>query len=321
MRLVFMGTPDFAVPSLERLEQGPHDLAGVVSRPDRPAGRGRKMASPPVKAAARRMGLPVAQPESLADPTFLATLRAFNADLFVVVAFAILPKPVLDMPRLGSVNLHPSLLPAYRGAAPMQWAIIRGERETGVTTFLLQSKVDAGDILMQRRVRIGPDETCGELHERLKVLGAEVVLETVDALASGRATPRPQRASRVSRAPKLRREDARIDWDRGATSIRNLIRGTNPVPGAFTDWRGRVLKLYRATACPGEGAPGEVLAADAKTGFVVATGNGSLRLEEVQPSGKRRMSGAAFVRGGQISPGEWMGTASGRHGAMSSRNA
>lgn len=315
MRLVFMGTPDFAVPSLERLGQSPHDLVWVVSRPDRRRGRGLELTTPPVKEAAVRMGLTVQQPESLDDPIFLASLRKLNADLFVVVAFVILPRSILEIPKLGSVNLHPSLLPGYRGAAPMQWAIIRGERETGLTTFILRSKVDAGDILIQRRVRIDADETYGGLHDRLKLLGADVVLETVDGLATGQVTHRPQTEVGVSRAPKLEREDARIDWHQDAVSIRNLIRGTNPIPGAFTDWSGGVLKVHRAAVRSEGGVPGEVLFADAREGIVVAAGVGSLRLEEVQPSGKRRMSGDAFVRGQQISSGERMGRANGNEAA------
>ena len=302
-----MGTPDFAVPSLERLAESGHDLTAVVTRPDRPRGRGRRPAPPPVKAVAQRLGVPVLQPESLRDPDFLTALRKLRADLFVVVAFAILPKAVLGIPKRGSVNLHPSLLPKYRGAAPINWAVIRGERETGVTLFLLKPKVDAGDILLQRHVPIGPDETAGELHDRLSVLGARMVLETVDALARREVTPVPQSEEGVTAAPKLSREDGRVDWGADAGTIRNLIRGTNPFPGAFTVWKRGELKVHRAAVAAGSGAPGEVIQADPKEGLVVAAGSGALALLEVQPAGKRRMSGAELVRGYRVAADDRMG--------------
>ena len=302
-----MGTPDFAVPSLERLAESGHDLTAVVTRPDRPRGRGRKPAPPPVKAVAQRLDVPILQPESLRDPDFLTALRKLRVDLFVVVAFAILPKAVLGIPKRGSVNLHPSLLPKYRGAAPINWAVIRGERETGVTLFLLKPKVDAGDILLQRRAPIGPDETAGELHDRLSALGAEALLETVDGLARGDVTPAPQSEEGVTAAPKLSREDGRVDWGADAGTIRNLIRGTNPFPGAFTAWKGGELKVHRAAVTAGSGAPGEVILADSKEGLVVAAGSGALALLEVQPAGKRRMSGAELVRGYRAAAGDRMG--------------
>ena len=307
LRVVFMGTPDFAVPSLERLAGSGHELRAVVTRPDRPAGRGQRLTPPPVKVAAQRLGLPVLQPETLQDPDFLARLRAADADLFAVVAFLILPRAVLEIPKWGSANVHPSLLPKYRGAAPIQWAVIRGEQETGVSIFRLNPRVDAGDILVQRRVSIGPDETYGELYERLKILGAEALVEAMDALAGGDATPVPQGDEGATRAPKLEKEDARIDWTQDAEQVRNLIRGTNPMPGAFTELRGQILKLHRAEVAEGSGAPGEVTAADPKSGLVVAAGTGALRLLEVQPSGKRKMDGAAFVRGHQVAVGERLG--------------
>ena len=307
LRVVFMGTPDFALPTLERMVQGRHEVVGVVTRPDRPRGRGLRPAPPPVKVTAERLGLPVLQPESLKAPEFLSGLRDLEADLFVVVAFLILPEQVLRVPKWGSVNLHPSLLPRYRGAAPIQWAVIQGERETGVTIFRLNPRVDAGDILLQRRVSIGPDETYGELYERLKAVGAEAMVEAVDALARGDATPAPQPEAKATRAPKLAKEDARIDWTRGAESIRNLIRGTNPLPGAFTGLRGKALKVHRAAVAEGRGAPGEVVSADPKSGLVVAAGDGALSLLEVQLAGKRKMDGAAFVRGHRIEPGLRLG--------------
>lgn len=309
MKLVFMGTPNFAVPSLDRLAACGHEIAAVVTRPDRPRGRGRKLAPPPVKTAAQRLGLPVIQPRSLEATDFLDRLRRFNADLFVVVAFVILPRVVLKIPALGSVNLHPSLLPKYRGAAPINWAIIRGETETGISVFRLSSRVDAGELLFQQVVGIGPDETAGELSDRLRVLGASALAAVVDGLARDELASKPQPATGVTRAPRLEKEDGRIDWTRGAASIRNLVRGTNPYPGAFTTWRGEYLKVHRAAVANGAGMPGEVVVADGRKGCVIAAGEGTVALEEVQPAGKGRMSGAELVRGYRIASGEILGDA------------
>lgn len=304
-----MGTPDFAVPSLVGVAQSGHDLVGVVTRPDRPRGRGQQMQPTDVKAAVVSLGLdvPVLQPESLGDENFHAQLQALEPDLFAVVAFLILPRSVLAIPKLGSVNVHPSLLPKYRGAAPIQWAIINGETETGVTIFQLSPRVDAGDVLIQQKVAIGDDETAGELYERLKMQGAELLIRVVDGMSDGSVMPVPQKDGGVSRAPKLEKEDGEIDWSKGAGNIRNLIRGTNPFPGAFTLWRDKLLKVHRATVGTGQGEAGTVIGADGKRGLIVGTGEGVLALDEVQPAGKRRMSGADFVRGYRIEVGEKFG--------------
>lgn len=309
MKLVFMGTPDFAVPSLDRLAACGHEIAAVVTRPDRPRGRGRKLAPPPVKTAAHRLGLPVIQPRSLEATDFLDRLRRINADLFVVVAFVILPRVVLKIPTFGSVNLHPSLLPKYRGAAPINWAIIRGETETGISVFRLTTRVDAGDLLFQQVVGIGQDETAGELSDRLRTMGANALAAVVDGLERDELTSKPQPHTKVTRAPRLEKEDGRIDWTRDAATIRNLVRGTNPFPGAFTTWRGEYLKVHRAEAAHGAGLPGEVVVADGRKGCVIAAGEGTLALEEVQPAGKGRMSGAELVRGYRIEAGEIFGDA------------
>lgn len=305
MKLVFMGTPDFAVPTLRRLAVGRHQVLAVVTNPDRPQGRGRRLAPPPVKVAAMELGLEVLQPESLEDPALAARLTSLAPDLFVVVAFSILPRHLLHLPRLGAVNLHPSLLPAYRGAAPIAWAVINGETETGLTTFLLNPRVDAGDILLQRPVPIGAEETAGELEARLRELGAELMEETLDGLERGLLQPRPQPEGTFVRAPKLSPEDGRLDWNQPAEVIRNRIRGTNPVPGAFTEWAGGRLKVYRARICEGghRGEPGAVLVADPRQGLVVATRDVGLLLTEVQPAGRKPMEGTAFVRGYSIAPG------------------
>ena len=303
-----MGTPAFAVPTLEALAASQHQILGVVTNPDRPRGRGRQPAPPPVKEAAAGLNLELLQPETLLDPRFIGRLQALEPDLFVVVAFSILPPALLSIPGLGSVNLHPSLLPAYRGAAPIIWAVINGETETGLTTFLLDRRVDSGGILIQRKVAIGAEETAGELDARLRLLGAELVVETVDQLERG-LQPRPQEETAVTKARKVTREDGRIDWQRPAAELRDQVRGTNPVPGAFTEWSGGLLKIHRThtvTAAAGP-EPGTILSADAKSGLVVATGKGGLVLDQVQPAGKKAMDGSAFVRGYQIAAGGRLG--------------
>jgi methionyl-tRNA formyltransferase len=309
MKIVFMGTPDFAVPSLQKIVESDLDVVGIVTRPDKPRGRGQKLQATEVKAAAQTLGLnvPILQPESLKSKSFQEDLKALNADLFAVVAFLILPKSVLAIPRLGSVNVHPSLLPKYRGAAPIQWAIIKGETETGVTIFRLSPRIDAGDVLIQERVTIDPNETAGALYERLKIKGAELLVQAITGVANESVTPIPQSDEGVTRAPKLEKEDGRIDWTQNARDIRNLIRGLNPFPGAFTMWQGQVLKVHRASVVEGVAEPGKVLGVDGKTGLLVATDKGTLLLDEIQPAGKKRMSGADFVRGYPIQSGEKLG--------------
>ena len=309
MRLIFMGTPEFAVPSFRRLAGSSHDIAAVVTNPDRPVGRGRRLFPPAVKTAACELDIDVLQPASLTDARFADQLARLEADIFVVVAFSILPRQLLEVAPNGAVNLHPSLLPAYRGAAPIIWTIFNGETETGVTTFLLEDRVDAGDILLQRRVGIEPDETAGELEIRLRQIGAELLADTLDGLERGDITPRPQGAAGASRAPKVTKEDGRLTWSHPAVTVRNRIRGANPVPGAFTEWEGGTLKVHRARLCqsPLSGEPGVVLAADSRAGLVIAAGDGSLELTEVQPSGKSKMSGTAFLRGHPIAVGSRLG--------------
>jgi len=311
MKALFFGTPHFAVPTLRRLSSSRHQVLAVLTNPDRPRGRGRHLAAPPVKEAAQELGLEVLQPASLEAPALGEQLATYGADVFVVVAFSILPPPLLALPRLGCVNLHPSLLPAYRGAAPLIWALFNGEAETGITTFLLNPRVDAGDILLQEQVSIGPDETAGELEGRICELGADLVVETLDQLEDGTVSPRPQGKAGSSRAPKLSREDGRLDWTWPTEVLRNRVRGANPMPGAFTEWQAGPLKIHRARTWQGDrtGDPGSVLEADAHQGLVVATGDGGLLLDLVQPAGKPRMEGTAFVRGHCIAPGDHLGAA------------
>jgi len=309
MRVIFMGTPDFAVPSLTGVAQSGHELVGVVTRPDKPRGRGQQMRPTEVKAAVAFLGLdvPILQPVSLKDENFHAELKALEPDLFAVVAFLILPRSVLAIPKQGSVNVHPSLLPKYRGAAPIQWAIINGEAETGVTIFQLSPRVDAGDVLIQEKVAIGEDETAGELYGWMKVKGAELLVRAINGVSDSSLMPVPQTDEGVTRAPKLEKDDGRIDWTKGAQDIRNLVRGTNPFPGAFTFWRNKQLKVHKTTVVDGSDDPGSVIFADGKIGIGVGTGTENLVLDEVQPAGKKRMSGVDFVRGYRIERGEQFG--------------
>ena len=304
-----MGTPDFALPSLQALIDGAHDVVGVVTQPDRPQGRGLRVTATPVKQLAKETGIPVLQPERLKDPAFHESLHAWEADLFVVVAFRILPMSVSCIPPEGAINLHASLLPKYRGAAPIQWAIVNGETETGVTTFFIEQKVDTGNILRQQRFVIGPDETAGELYGRLMAKGAEVLRETVDLIAAGEAQPIPQRGE-ATPAPKLIKTDGLINWSVSTEAIHNRIRGLNPVPMAYTYRNGyslRVISSRRCTDMPvSPGMPGEVVAADKQQGLIIRTGDGYLALTNVQPEGKKRMIADEYVRGYHIEPGDWL---------------
>lgn len=306
LRVVFMGTPDFAVPCLEALCEA-HDVLAVVTQPDRPRGRGQKLQPSPVKVFALARGLPVWQPEKIKAPEAVERLRALQPELIVVVAFGqILSQAILDIPPLGCVNVHASLLPAYRGAAPIHWAIINGEAESGVTTMRMDAGLDTGDMLLKRKVKISQEMTTGELHDRLMAEGASLLLETAQALAEGSAAPAPQDEALSSYAPLLKKEHERIDWTRGAQAVHDLVRGLDPWPGAYCLLGGKALKLWRTRVLPaqmGAGAPGEVTALTAD-GFVVAAGDGALEILEVQPPGKRRMRAADFVRGRGVAVGE-----------------
>ena len=314
LKVVFMGTPEFAVPSLETLLAQRVPVLAVVTGVDKPAGRGLQLAESPIKQIATKRGLPVLQPAKLNEPHFLAELQKLNADLFVVVAFRILPREVFTIPPRGTINLHAGLLPKYRGAAPLQWAIINGETETGATTFLIDEKVDTGQILLQRKTAIGENETAGELHDRLAVFGAGLLSDTLKAMTAGSLIPRPQEGE-PGLAPKITKEMAEVDWSKTAVALKNFVRGLNPVPGAYTQWRGQLLKIFSAqpvVAQAGDHQPGQIRRLDVRAGtFWVETGAGVLAIHELQLQGKRRMTAAEFLRGHHMSEGEQLGAGSG----------
>jgi methionyl-tRNA formyltransferase len=307
LRVVFMGTPDFAVPCLDRLVAAGHAVAAVVTQPDRPKGRGGKLTASPVKVAAAGYGLAVLQPEKIGTAEFMATLAALEPAVIVVVAFGqFLPRGMLALPPMGCVNVHASLLPRYRGAAPIHWAVMNGETTTGVTTMYMDTGMDNGDMILKAEVSIGPDDTTGEVHDRLKVLGAGLLAETLARMAAGTAPRTPQDGAAATFAPLLTRAVERIDWTRPAAAVHNRVRGLNPWPGAYCLHAGRVLKVWRSellTTEAGGGEPGRVVAAG-DDGAVVATGAGAVRLLEVQPENRRRMGMGEFVRGYGLTVGE-----------------
>jgi methionyl-tRNA formyltransferase len=298
VRIVFLGTPEFAVATLERAFAAGHEIAAVVTQPDRPKGRGRQLAAPPVKETALRLGLTVHQPERVRTPETIELLRGLNPDAMVVVGYGkIIPQAIIDIPRYGIVNVHASLLPRYRGAAPVQWAIARGETVTGVTTMRIDAGLDTGDILMQRETAIGPEETAVELARRLAAMGADLLVETLAGLERGEIVPRPQDSAEATFAPVLKKEDGRIDWTLTAAEIANRIRGFTPWPGCFTHLRGKAIEISRARATAGAaGEPGSVHPIRGR--LVVTCGEGTaLEILEVQMEGRKRMDAAAFQNG------------------------
>ena len=305
MRVVFMGTPEFAVASLRAILDAGHEVPLVVSTPDRQKGRGRKLASSAVKEFALERGLEVATPESLKEPGFAELVRSKHPEVICVVAFRILPESIYSIPPKGSFNLHGSLLPKYRGAAPINWAVINGERQTGVTTFFLQKSVDTGAMLLQRAMSIGPEETAGEVHDRMMNLGAEVVVETLRMIEEGRAIPTTQDDTLATPAPKIFRDDCRIDWKLPAERLHDFIRGLSPHPAAFTGYAGRTLKVLRSLMTEGRGLePGRIMADGGV--FLVGTGTTALELKEVQIEGKRAMTAEEFLRGFKFEQGEYL---------------
>ena len=306
MRLIFLGTPAFAVPTLEAVARK-HEVIAAITQPDRPKGRGRELAESEVKQAALRLGLPVYQPERIKRPEAQAHLKELAPEIMVVVGYGqIIPQSVIDIAPRGIVNVHASLLPKYRGAAPIQWAIVNGETRTGVTTMQINAGLDTGDILLERETEIGPDETALELGERLSAMGAELLIETLDGLARGAIRPLKQDDARASYAPILRKEDGTVTWSAEVGAIHNRVRGLLPWPGAHTRFRGQRLHIWRARVTGDRAipAPGRVLTGP---GFRVACGGGVLELLEVQMEGRKRMSGEAFANGQRLSEKDILG--------------
>jgi methionyl-tRNA formyltransferase len=301
-RAIFFGTPEFAVPTLRALCEVA-EVVLVVTQPDRPKGRGMKLAPPPVKELALSLGIPVEQPTKVRTPDFAERLRALKADVAVVVAYGrILPAGVLAAPRLGCVNVHASLLPKLRGAAPIQWSIVRGERETGVCLMQMDEGLDTGPVFARRSLSIGPDETTAELSERLSALGAELLRDELPHYLAGERPPVAQEHALATLAPILRKEDGAVDWSRPAAQLHDLVRGFSPWPSAYTFVAGLRLKLHRTQVVEGQGEPGTILSAG-RDGIVVACAGGALRLLEVQAEGARRMTAAEFLVGHKLEPG------------------
>jgi len=309
MRIVFMGTPEFAVPSLEALLKSDDQVVGVVSQPDRPKGRGHELAPPPVKIMAQQAGIPVLQPLKIRTPDFLDALAAWKPDVIAVTAYGrILHAPILNLPPMGCVNVHGSLLPKYRGAAPVQWAVLNGETETGITTMLMDEGMDTGAMLLQERIPILPDDTAGTLAPRLAALGGRLLVETIARLKAGTITPQAQNHTQATMAPLLKKEDGIIDWRADALSIVNRIRGLSPWPGAYTFHGQERWNIWKAVAVhePAQAQPGSLLAVT-KHSLKIATGNGLLEILEIQAANSKRMSVAQFLAGHRLNPGEQLG--------------
>ena len=307
MRILFMGTPEFAVPSLRALVDAGYEVIGAVTQPDRPAGRGHKLVPSPLKAAAQQLGLAVYQYGRIRDAAAVDEMRRLKPDVMVTAAYGqILSQRVLDIAPMGVVNVHGSLLPRYRGAAPIQWAVIDGLRETGVTTMLTRRGVDAGPILMQEKMAILLEETAGELSARMAGVGARLLCKTLAALEKGEITPVEQNPEQATQCPMLAKEHGRIPWSDPAEAIANRVRGVNPWPGAYCYYEGMLLKIWKATALPGGGgAPGRVLCADVHKGLILSAGEGSLRVDILQMPGKKPMPAQDFLRGRSIEEGSF----------------
>lgn len=308
LRIVFFGTPDFAVESLRRLVDGGYNIVGVVTMPDKEAGRGHRLLQSPVKQYAVEHGLRLLQPERLKNPQFVEELRSLKADLQIVIAFRMLPEVVWNMPPLGTFNLHASLLPKYRGAAPINWAVINGEHETGVTTFFLKHEIDTGDIIQQRKISIGNDDNVGIVHDKLMMIGAEMVIDTVDAIIAGTVKPVSQEqlccaGAEATPAPKIFKEDCKIDWNRPMQNIRNLVRGLSPYPAAWTEITDRTGTVHTAkifevscTDVPLQShLPGQIWNDDGH--LFAACSDGVIEINQLQLAGKKRMAAADFLRG------------------------
>jgi len=308
LRILFMGTPQFACPTLQMLIERGENVIAVVTQPDRPKGRGQQMQFPPVKELALSHGIPVIQPVKVRLPEAVEEIRILNPDLIIVVAFGqILPKVLLDIPSYGCINIHASLLPRYRGAAPLNWCIINGERETGITTMLMDVGLDTGDMLLKRTTAITPEDDASSLHDRLSLLGAATMAETLDLLLAGKLHPEKQDDSLSCYAPLLKKELGEINWNAPTITIINLVRGITPWPGAYTKFDGKTVKLHKVRAGSGRGTPGEILSAG-KAGIEAASSDGSIVIEELQLEGKKRLPAAEFLAGCKLEPGSFFET-------------
>ena len=320
MRIVFMGTPDFSVPALKALVEAGHQVIAVVTQPDKPKGRGKEVQMTPVKIQAMEYGIPVYQPAKVREASFVEVLKGLEADVYVVIAFGqILPKAVLELPKYGCINIHASLLPKYRGAAPIQWCVIDGERETGITTMMMDVGLDTGDMLEKAVIPIEEKETGGSLHDKLSMAGGDLILSTLKKLEEGTLVRTPQTDEGTCYAKMLTKSLGDIDWNQDAVSIERLIRGLNPWPSAYTMWNGKTIKIWAADVIAGREAadflsesgvpaetgtaPGTVVCSD-KRGLVVSTGGGLLSIRELQMEGKKRMDTPAFLRGYPIPEGD-----------------
>ena len=320
MRIVFMGTPDFSVPALKALVEAGHQVIAVVTQPDKPKGRGKEVQMTPVKIQAMEYGIPVYQPAKVREASFVEVLKGLEADVYVVIAFGqILPKAVLELPKYGCINIHASLLPKYRGAAPIQWCVIDGERETGITTMMMDVGLDTGDMLEKAVIPIEEKETGGSLHDKLSMAGGDLILSTLKKLEEGTLVRTPPTDEGTCYAKMLTKSLGDIDWNQGAVSIERLIRGLNPWPSAYTMWNGKTIKIWAADVIAGREAadflsesgvpaetgtaPGTVVCSD-KRGLVVSTGGGLLSIRELQMEGKKRMDTPAFLRGYPIPAGD-----------------
>lgn len=309
MRVIFMGTPHFSVGTLEALIRAGHQVVLAVTQPDKPKGRGGKMQFPPVKETALEHGIPVFQPRKVREPENIEELRKYQADVIVVVAFGqILPREILELTPYGCINVHASLLPSYRGAAPIQWAVINGETVSGVTTMQMDEGLDTGDMLLKTEVPLEPEETGGSLHDKLAAAGASLCVRTLKALEEGTVTPKKQGESPTAYASMLKKEMGEIRWEEPAISIERLIRGLNPWPSAYTGWQDKTMKIWEAEVLEEDSGqePGTVVRVD-KDGFLVQTGKGLLKVTALQIPGKKRMEADAFLRGYSMEPGEKLG--------------
>ena len=304
MKIIFMGTPDFAAASLEALIDSRHEIQAVVTQPDKPKGRKGELTPSPVKVVAEEKGIKVYQPLKVRDEEFVETLRAYNPDVIVVVAFGqIIPLSILKMPKYGCVNIHGSLLPKYRGAAPIQWAVLDGEKETGITTILMDEGIDTGDILLKKTIKIDTDETSGSLFDKLMALGAETILETLDELEKGSLTPTKQGESPTAYAKMLTKAMGLIDFTKPAKELDCFVRGMDPWPSAYTLLAGKTLKLWKVRAVEGGGKAGSVIDID-KESFTIACGEGAIEVLEVQLEGKKRMRAGDFLKGSTLNIGQ-----------------